>query len=81
MISIFYIILIERNALFFFKLNTDYDLSQHQKYSGVSQEYLDQDDNTKYIPYVIEPSVRDAIPHNSPHPNGNLYSISVVALL
>ncbi len=36
---------------------TDYDLSQHQKYSGVSQEYLDPEDNTKYIPYVIEPSV------------------------
>jgi len=36
---------------------TDYDLSQHQKYSGVSEEYLDPETNEKYIPYVIEPSV------------------------
>ncbi len=36
---------------------TDYDLSQHQKYSGISQEYLDPEDNSKYIPYVIEPSL------------------------
>jgi len=36
---------------------TDYDLTQHQKTSGVSQEYLDPETNEKYIPYVIEPSV------------------------
>ena len=36
---------------------TDYDLSSHQKVSGVSQEYLDPTTNEKYIPYVIEPSV------------------------
>ena len=36
---------------------TDYDLSQHQKFSGVSQMYLDPDTNEKYIPYVIEPSL------------------------
>ena len=36
---------------------TDYDLTQHQKVSGVSQEYLDPETNEKYIPYVIEPSV------------------------
>ncbi len=36
---------------------TDYDLSQHQKYSNISQEYLDPETNEKYIPYVIEPSV------------------------
>ena len=36
---------------------TDYDLSQHQKYSGVSQLYLDPETNEKYIPYVIEPSL------------------------
>lgn len=36
---------------------TDYDLSQHQKFSGVSMEYLDPDTNEKYIPYVIEPSL------------------------
>ena len=36
---------------------TDYDLKQHQEYSGVKQEYLDPETNEKYIPYVIEPSV------------------------
>ena len=36
---------------------TNYDLSQHQKTSGVSMEYLDPLTNEKYIPYVIEPSV------------------------
>ena len=35
---------------------TDYDLSQHQKVSGVSQMYLDPETNEKYIPYVIEHS-------------------------
>ena len=36
---------------------TNYDLRRHQEFSGVSQEYLDPLDNTKYIPYVIESSV------------------------
>lgn len=36
---------------------TDYDLTQHQNHSGKSLEYFDPDDNTKYIPYVIEPSL------------------------
>ncbi|MBQ8233976.1 MAG: glycine--tRNA ligase [Bacilli bacterium] len=36
---------------------TDYDLSKHQEFSGVSQLYLDPDTNEKYIPYVVEPSV------------------------
>jgi len=36
---------------------TDYDLSQHQKFSGKSMEYLDPETNEKYIPYVIEPSL------------------------
>ena len=36
---------------------TDYDLTQHEKVSGVSQEYLDPETNEKYIPYVIEPSL------------------------
>ena len=36
---------------------TDYDLSQHQKFSGVNMSYLDPETNEKYIPYVIEPSV------------------------
>lgn len=36
---------------------TDYDLTQHQTTSGKSLEYFDPEDNSKYIPYVIEPSL------------------------
>lgn len=36
---------------------TDFDLTQHQNTSGVSMEYFDQEENAKYIPYVIEPSL------------------------
>ena len=36
---------------------TDFDLSRHQEYSGVSQEYLDPEANEKYIPYIIESTV------------------------
>lgn len=33
---------------------TNYDLSRHQEYSKVSQEYFDPETNEKYIPYIIE---------------------------
>jgi glycyl-tRNA synthetase len=36
---------------------TDYDLTQHQNHSKQSLLYLDPDDNSKYLPYVIEPSL------------------------
>ena len=36
---------------------TDYDLMQHQNHSGKSLEYFDPTDNTRYVPYVIEPSL------------------------
>ena len=36
---------------------TDYDLTQHQKVSGVDMTYFDQAKNEHYIPYVIEPSL------------------------
>jgi len=36
---------------------SDYDLKQHMEYSKKSLEYLDPNDNSKYIPYVIEPSL------------------------
>ena len=36
---------------------TNYDLNAHQTHSGANMEYLDPDDNTKYLPYVVEPSV------------------------
>lgn len=36
---------------------TDYDLTQHQNTSGKDMTYFDPTDNTRYIPYVIEPSL------------------------
>ena len=36
---------------------TNYDLSRHQEYSGKSMEYTDPEDNSKYVPYVVESSV------------------------
>ncbi len=36
---------------------TDYDLTQHSNHSGESMEYFDSENNEKYIPYVIEPSL------------------------
>ncbi|MFH1375071.1 MAG: glycine--tRNA ligase [Patescibacteria group bacterium] len=35
---------------------TDYDLVQHQKFSGESMEYTDPDSNEKFIPHCVEPS-------------------------
>jgi glycyl-tRNA synthetase len=35
---------------------TDYDLSQHQKASGKSLEYFEEETKQKFIPHVVEPS-------------------------
>jgi glycyl-tRNA synthetase len=35
---------------------TDYDLTQHQKFSGKDMTYLDPEDNSRFIPYVVETS-------------------------
>jgi len=35
---------------------TDYDLTQHQKFSGKDMAYFDDETKERYIPYVIEPS-------------------------
>lgn len=34
----------------------DFDLTQHQKCSGKSMEYFDEEAKLKYVPHVIEPS-------------------------
>ncbi|MFA7160490.1 MAG: glycine--tRNA ligase [Kiritimatiellia bacterium] len=34
----------------------DFDLTQHQKFSGKSMEYFDQETREKFVPHVIEPS-------------------------
>ncbi len=36
---------------------TDYDLTQHQNVSGEPMEYFDDEKKTKYVPYVVEPSL------------------------
>ena len=35
---------------------TDYDLMQHQKASGKSLEYFDEETKQKFVPHVVEPS-------------------------
>jgi glycyl-tRNA synthetase len=36
---------------------TDYDLRQHQQYSGKKMQYFDPEKGESYIPYVIETSI------------------------
>ncbi len=36
---------------------TDFDLSEHQKYSGKKLQYFDSEINENYVPYVIETSI------------------------
>ena len=36
---------------------TDFDLKQHQQFSGRKMQYFDQETNERYIPYVIETSI------------------------
>jgi glycyl-tRNA synthetase len=36
---------------------TDFDLKQHQQFSGKKLEYVDQVNNERYLPYVVETSV------------------------
>lgn len=36
---------------------TDFDLSQHQQYSGKKMQYFDPELNKSYVPYVIETSI------------------------
>jgi len=35
----------------------DFDLSRHQEYSGKRLEYVDQANNKRYVPYVVETAV------------------------
>lgn len=36
---------------------TDFDLSQHQKFSGKKIQYFDPETNESYVPYVVETSI------------------------
>lgn len=44
------------NELYGLAYRTNFDLCQHQKYSNVSQEYIDNINNKRFIPHVIEPT-------------------------
>ena len=35
---------------------TDYDLTQHAKFSGQDLSYFDQEHDRRYLPHVIEPA-------------------------
>jgi glycyl-tRNA synthetase len=36
---------------------TDFDLSQHEEYSGKKLQYFDHEENKSYVPYVVETSI------------------------
>ena len=36
---------------------TNYDLSQHEKFSGTKMRYFDPETNESYVPYVVETSI------------------------
>ena len=36
---------------------TDFDLSQHEQYSGKKLQYFDPESNESYVPYVVETSI------------------------
>ncbi len=36
---------------------TDFDLGKHEEYSGKKLQYFDPEDNTSYVPYVVETSI------------------------
>ena len=46
-----------RRELWGLAYRTDFDLKAHMEASGVSLEYLDEEQKTKLVPHVIEPSL------------------------
>lgn len=45
-----------RSELFGLAYRTDFDLTQHEKYSGQKISYLDPKTNERYTPHVLEPT-------------------------
>lgn len=45
-----------KSELYGLAYRTDFDLTQHQKYSKTSLEYIDNINNRRFIPHVIEPT-------------------------
>ncbi|OGZ53227.1 MAG: glycine--tRNA ligase [Candidatus Ryanbacteria bacterium RIFCSPLOWO2_01_FULL_48_26] len=46
-----------RKELYGLAYRTDYDLSQHEKFSGASLKYRDPETGEEFVPHVIEPSL------------------------
>ena len=46
-----------RKELWGLAYRTDFDLSAHEKGSGIEQKYLDEETKEKFTPHVIEPSL------------------------
>ncbi len=46
-----------RKELYGLAYRTDYDLSQHEKFSGQSLKYRDPETGEEFVPHVIEPSL------------------------
>jgi len=46
-----------RKELYGLAYRTDYDLRQHEEYSGANLKYHDPETNEEFIPHVIEPSL------------------------
>ncbi|HET8575019.1 MAG TPA: glycine--tRNA ligase [Candidatus Paceibacterota bacterium] len=46
-----------QNELFGLAYRTDYDLGKHLEHSGVDVQYLDQENNERFLAHVIEPSM------------------------
>ena len=66
---------------------TDFDLSQHAKYSKKDMSYIDQEDgNKKYIPYVIETSAgrlafNEAMPEGIEYVNRQMFDKSLKKMI
>jgi len=45
-----------RSELFGLAYRTDFDLKQHEKYSGQKLSYLDPKTNERFVPHVLEPT-------------------------
>ncbi len=56
-IDIEYLYPFGQKELYGLAYRTDYDLSQHQKFSGQDLSYTDPETKEKYLPHVIEPSL------------------------
>lgn len=55
-IDIEYVFPFGQKELYGLAYRTDFDLKQHEQFSGISQAYVDDKTGEKFIPHVIEPT-------------------------